>query len=152
MACRSSHQPCFGSVSLELHHIQSRPVISRKNSHSCCVRSFYPTLVTFTKVPVVNMFFTKITKRPASNHIFPKSPIISEALASSPPQPVCPAVLFPVTECICAYSSTPSRTASLVEIKSTDDVSNVLRSFNIFSCPSGRLHQRQSIRKRAPVK
>lgn len=35
---------------LELRHIQSRPVISRMNSHSGCVRSFYPTLVTSTKV------------------------------------------------------------------------------------------------------
>lgn len=122
-------------VSLELHHIQSRPVISRKNSHSCCARSLYPTSLTSTKVPVVNMLFTKITKRPASNHIFPKSPIISEALASSSPQPVCPAVLFPVTESICAYSSTPSRTASLGETKNTDHVSNVLRSFNIFFSP-----------------
>lgn len=88
-------------MSLRLHHIQSRPVISRKNSHSCCVRSFHPTLLTSTKVPVVNMFFAKITKRPASNHIFPKSPTISEALASSSPQPACPAVLFPVRVHLC---------------------------------------------------
>lgn len=104
-------------VSLELQHIQSRLVISNMNSHSCWVRSFYPTQVTSTKVPVVNMVFAKNTKTHASNHIFPTSPFISEALAFSLPQPVCPAVLFPVIEPFWAYSATPSRTAWLVETK-----------------------------------
>lgn len=57
-----------------------------------------------------------------------------------------------LSESICAYSSTPSRTASLMETKNTDDVSNVLHSFNIFFLPfwqvaSATVNQEKSSRK-----
>lgn len=54
------------------------------NSHSSCVRSLHPTLVTPTKVSLTSgQHVVKITPRPASHPIFLQSPTISEALAFS---------------------------------------------------------------------
>lgn len=138
-------------LELELHHIQSRPVISRKNSHSRCVRAFYPTLVTSTKVPVVNMLFTKITKRPASNHIFPQ---ISHYIRGF-------GVFFTAACLSCSFISCQSPSVPTAPHPGerlpswkpkTDDVSNVSSSFNIFFLPFWQVASVTVNQERAPVK
>lgn len=125
------------------------------NSHSSCVRSLHPTLVTSTKVSLTSsQHVVKITPRPASHPIFIQSPTISEALAFSSSTAAAACLVF------CYISS--HRTHLCLQLytlqnccingKATDDSLKCFVLIYLFIfCPSGMLHQPWSIMRQAPV-